>query len=148
MDLFLSLVKGGLAELADYLNLLDGQVASLVAEIKEDIRSSGVRLEGVEPIPAYDVILVGAYGKTPEEVARVTRQARQRALPHQQLRVGFRLGAGPAGELEGIADAEQARECVRAAKDHGADAVFFYNYSESPRTYLNWIRPAIAGMVP
>lgn len=134
--------------LADYLAFLDGQVASLIAEIKDDPRESRVRLEGVEQIPAYDTILVGAYGKTPEEVARATRQARQRALSHPQLRVGFRLGLGPAGEAEGVASSAQLRDCVQAATEHGAEAVFFYNYSESPRTYLSWIKPAIAGMVP
>jgi len=134
--------------LGDYLALLDGQVASLIAEIKDDLRGSGVRLEGVEQVPAYDTILVGAYGKGPDEVARLTRQARQRALSHQQLRVGFRLGLGPTGESEGVAGSEELRDCVQAATEHGAEAVFFYNYSESPRTYLSWIEPAIAGMIP
>jgi len=133
--------------LADYLAVLDAEVASLITEISEDTRPSGVRLEGVEYVPAYDVILTGAYGKDPDEVARLTSQARERIASHQQLRVGFRLGLGPSGESKGVANAEQVRQCVQAAAEHGADAVFFYNYSESPQTYLGWIKPAIEGMV-
>ena len=133
--------------LAEYLGVLNGQAASLIAEIKDDLRPLGVELEGAEQVPDYDVILVGAYGQRPEEVAHLTAQARERAASHQRLRVGFRLGSGPSGELQGIASAAQARQCVQAASEHGADAVFFYNYGESPRTCLSWIKPAIAGIV-
>ncbi|MBN1347335.1 MAG: hypothetical protein JXQ73_31885 [Phycisphaerae bacterium] len=143
MDQFLSTHP----ELTDYQTVLDEQVASLIAEIKGDLRESGVVLEGVEPSHVYDTILVGAYGKGPDEVAHMTRQAHERSQSRQRIRVGFRLGAGPTGKLEGIANLEQARACVQAATDHGADAVFFYNYSESPRTCLSWIEPAIAGIV-
>ena len=133
--------------LAEYRAVLDGQVASLVAEIKEDLRETGVLLEGVEDIPAYDVTVVGAYGQPPDEVARLTRDARQRSRPHQQVRVGFRLGGDPPGCTPAIGSSQQARQCVEAAAGHGADSVLFYNYSESPEVCLSWIKPAIAGMI-
>ena len=133
--------------LADYLAVLDNRVASLIGEIREDIGPAGVRLEGVEKVPAYDVKIIAAYGKSPDEVAGLTRTARGEIEPHQQLRVGFRLGFDPPGEPHAIDCAQKARQCVSAAAAEGADAVFFYNYSESPRTYLSWIKPAIAGMI-
>ena len=132
--------------LADYRSVLDGQVALLLGEIKNDLRPSGVDLEGVGSFSAYDVVIVGAYGKRPEEVAQLTREARQRSEPRQRLRVGFRLGADPSGQAQAITGPRQARECVLAAVEHGADSVFFYNYSESPMTCLRWIKPAIAGI--
>ena len=122
---------------ADYLAVLDDQASTLIAEIKNDLRPFGVELEGVEQIAAYDVQVIGAYGKKPEEVARMTREAKTQLAPHQRIRVGFRLG----GDLPN--GPEQARECVQAAVENGADSVFFYNYSESSRNSLSWIRHAI-----
>jgi hypothetical protein len=133
----------------DYLAVLDGQVASLLAEVKEDLRPSGVELEGVGQYSGFDVVLVGGYGKEPEEVARLTREARRRAEPRQRIRVGLRLGMDPPDRptYQVITSPQKARECVSAAVENGADAVWFFNYSESPRPYLNWIKPAIAGMI-
>jgi hypothetical protein len=133
--------------LAEYLALQDRQVASLIAEIKQDVRPSGALLEGVEEVPAYDVKVVGAYGKAPDEVAAVTRQARERKAPHQELRVGLRLGFDPPEAAYAISSPERARDCVRAAAESGADSVFFYNYSESPRSYLEFIGPALEGVL-
>jgi hypothetical protein len=135
--------------LADYLAVLDEQVASLLGEVKEDLQPSGVELEGVGQIPSYDVVLVGAYGKQPEEVARLTREARQQAEPRQRIRVGFRLGMDPPERptYQVITSPQRARECVSATVENGADSVWFFNYSESPQPYLNWIKPAIAGMI-
>jgi hypothetical protein len=36
---------------------------------------------------------------------------------------------------------------VQAVGDGGAQGVMFYNYSESPMTTLNWIKPALAGLL-
>ncbi|MBN2292335.1 MAG: hypothetical protein JXM70_07915 [Pirellulales bacterium] len=124
---------------ADYLAVLDEQVSRLVAEIKSDIRQWDVELEGVERIAAYDVQVVGAYGLTPEEVARKTTLARSQIPLYQQIRVGFRLGGDPSA----IESPKQARECVQAASESGADSVFFYNYSESPLESLEWIRYSV-----
>lgn len=135
--------------LADYLTILEEQVVSLLGEVKEDLRTSGVELEGVGQMSAFDVVLVGGYGRQPDEVARLTREARQRAEPRQRIRVGFRLGMDPPERpaYQVITGPQRARECVSAAVENGADSVWFFNYSESPRQYLNWIKPAMAGMI-
>ena len=122
---------------ADYLAVLDGRVSRLIAEIKNDLRPLDVELEGVERIEAYDVRVVGAYGKRPQEVARMTIAAKTQLAPHQSIRVGFRLSG------DSPYSSEQARECVQAAVENGAESVFFYNYSESPLNCLNWIRHAV-----
>lgn len=131
--------------LADYLAVLDEQVASLLGEVKEDLRSTGVQLEGVGQMAAYDVVLAGAYGKRPDEVAHLTREARQRTIAGQRLRIGFRLGVDVPDQPHVTCSAQCVRDCVDAAEENGADAVWFFNYSESPREYLNWIKPALAG---
>lgn len=133
--------------LADYLALLDEQVASLLSEVKEDLRSTGVELEGVGQMPAYDVVLVGGYGRQPDEIAQLTRDARQRTIPGQRLRVGIRLGVDFPSQTQVVTSPQLAGDCVQAAIENGADAVWFFNYSESPREYLNWIKPALAGRV-
>jgi hypothetical protein len=135
--------------LADYMAVLDEQVASLLGEVKEDIRSSGVELEGVGQMSAYDVVMVGAYGRQPEEVAQRTREARQQAEPRQRIRVGICLGVSieTPGHPPAITSAQRLRECVLAAEENGADGLWFFNYSEAPRQYLNWIKPALAGMI-
>ena len=130
--------------LADYTAVLNERVSSLVAEVKSDLRPFNVELEGVENCEAYDVRVVGAYGRRPEEVARLTREAKSQLAPHQRLRVGFRLGGDPPGAEPVIGGPEQARECVQAALENGATDIFFYNYSESPQKSLNWIRHAIS----
>lgn len=137
----------GCPALADYLTLLDEQVTSLLGEVKEDLRSTGVELEGVGPMEAYDVVLAGVYGKNPAEIARLTRDAKQRVRPGQRLRVGLRLGVDVPDQPHVTATAQAVRECVQAAEENGADALWFFNYSESPREYLNWIKPALAGRI-
>ncbi|OHB77203.1 MAG: hypothetical protein A2W31_07675 [Planctomycetes bacterium RBG_16_64_10] len=134
-------------ELARYLAVLDDQVATLISEVRAAIHPLGVKLEGVENVPAYDVRVQGAYGQRAEEVARLVCAARKRCLPGQYLRVGFCLGQSPDSRAMPIDSPERARQCVQAAAENGADAVFFYNYSESPREHLRWIKPAIAGMI-
>ncbi len=131
--------------LVDYLAVLDARVTSLVTEIKDDLRPLDVELEGVEPIAAYDTRVVGAYGRTPQEIARLTSEAKSKAAPHQRIRVGFRLGGDPPGQKPAIGNPEKARQCVRAAEENGADSIFFYNYSESPLVCLSWIRHAVSG---
>jgi hypothetical protein len=135
--------------LADYLAIMQEQVASLLSEVKEDIRPSGVELEGVGDFSAYDVVLIGGYGREPDEIARRTREARQRVEPRQRIRVGLRLGMDPPERpaYQVITSPQRARECVSAALENGADSVWFFNYSESPKPYLNWIKPALAGMI-
>jgi hypothetical protein len=133
--------------LPEYLALQDRQVASLIAEIREDVRPFGTLLEGVENTAAYDVKLVGAYGKAPEEVAAIARQARDGKAPHQEVRVGLRLGFDPPESPGAIRSAAGARACARAAAENGADRLFFYNYSESPQGYLDFIRPALEGLI-
>lgn len=130
-----------------YRAVLDGVVASLIADIHGDLTPLGVALEGVEPVAAYDWQVVGAYGRTPADVAELTAAARLRAAEHQRLRVGFRLGQDPPDSPHAIADAQRCRACVTAAVEQGAEGVFFYNYSESPRTYLRWIKPALQGFL-
>lgn len=129
-----------------YRAVLDGIVASLVTEIRGDAAPFDVALEGVEPIEAYDWRVVGAYGKTPDEVAELTSVCRRSAADHQRVRVGFRLGFDPPDQPQAIASEPRCRECVQAAVENGAEGVFFYNYSESPRTYLSWIKPSLEGL--
>jgi hypothetical protein len=126
---------------------LDRVVASLVTETRGDAAPFGVALEGVEPIAAYDWRVVGAYGKKPEEVDELTSRYRRSAADHQRVRVGLRLGFDPPERPQAIASARRCRECVQAAAENGADGIFFYNYSESPRTYLSWIKPTLEGIL-
>ncbi len=130
-----------------YRAVLDGIVTSLVTEIQTEMKPFGVELEGVEPIAAYDWKIVGAYGKTPDEISELTTAARRSAADHQRVRVGLRLGFDPPDQPHAIASAQRCRECVQAAADNGAEGVFFYNYSESPRTYLSWIKPSLEGLI-
>jgi hypothetical protein len=134
-------------DLEKYLAVLDEHVRMLIGEIWEDLRPLEVELEGVEGSPAYDVKVIGAYGKDAEEVAQLTREARERCSPNQRLRVGFCLGQSPGDGAMPIDCPERARDCVQAADENGADAIFFYNYSESPREHLSWIKPAIEGLI-
>ncbi len=133
--------------LADYLAVLDEQVASLLSEVKEDLRTSGVQLEGMSSFSAYDMVLDAAYGKSPEEIARQTREARQKVAPYQKLRIGIRLGGDYPNQASAITSPERLRECIQAADENGADAVWFFNYSEPPRSHLNWIKTAMAGII-
>jgi len=133
--------------LLSYRSVLNEVVSSLVTEIRNDVSPHGVALEGEEPIAAYDWHVVDAYGKTPEEVAEISRAARSRTAPHQRLRIGLRLGYDPPDQPHAIASAQRCRQCVAAAAENGADAIFYYNYSESPRRYLSWIKPALKGFV-
>jgi hypothetical protein len=52
--------------------------------------------------------------------------------------MGVRLG------LNSVADEHELTEIVHAIQEGGGDGVMFYNYSESPKTALHWIKPALA----
>lgn len=133
-------------DLADYEAVLRQQVTSLIAQVRDDIAGTGVLLEGCERADAYAVHLAFAYGKTPDEVAQITAAAKARKTPAQRLRIGFRLGFDAPESPRALTDAGRIRASVEAARDQGADSVWFYNYSESPRGYLDLLRPALAGL--
>jgi predicted TIM-barrel enzyme len=57
-----------------------------------------------------------------------------------ELYLGIRLG------LNSVSSAQDLTDIVRAVKEGGGDGVMFYNYSESPMTTLNWIKPALASV--
>jgi len=51
--------------------------------------------------------------------------------------MGVRLG------LNSVRDAGELTEIVAAIRNGGGDGVMFYNYSESPRSALNWIKTSL-----
>ena len=87
-----------------------------------------------------DVFNSGVYGQKPESVLTATRAAKRGLSAHHELYMGVRLG------LNSVADERELTEIVRSVRDGGGDGVMFYNYSESPLTALNWIKPALRGL--
>ncbi|HLJ53854.1 MAG TPA: hypothetical protein VKT77_02390 [Chthonomonadaceae bacterium] len=116
---------------------------TLVVEIKAAMRPSGALLyllgrPSLGNAGAVDVYNSGVYGQKPAQVLASTRAAKQDLSARHQLYMGVRLG------LDSVADQAELAEIVAAVKQGGAEGVMFYNYSESPMTTLDWIKPALA----
>ena len=112
-------------------------------ELRPEAESRGVKLEGVGQSSSLDVIMAGAWGKTPEGVAEITRGAKSSLKPGQELLVTIRLGFNGPDMGTPILDEQQMCEVTRAVADNGADGIVYYNYSESPRRLVEWIKPAL-----
>lgn len=83
------------------------------------------------------------YGLRPDAAQAATKRLRATFPAGAVLRVpdlymGVRLGGGS------VFSADDLAAILRACRDGGATGAMFYNYSESPMTCLNWIRPALA----
>jgi hypothetical protein len=116
---------------------------TLVAEIRAAMKPSPTQLHllsGYNPrlSNVADAFSVTVYGKNPRQVAELVQAARDATPTTHQLHAAARLGMGlPASQSE-------LEEIVQAAQQGGADLLLFYNYSESPRTMLDWIKPALS----
>ncbi len=131
-------------ELAAYRAFRKEIENTLIAEIKVAMQPSSARLfllGGYHPqiAGAVDVFNSGVYGQRPAQVLESTRAARAPLGPQHELYIGVRLG------LNSVFSAQDLTDIVQAVKAGGGDGVMFYNYSESPMTALNWIKPALAG---
>jgi hypothetical protein len=116
---------------------------ALIQEIKAAMQPSAAKLfllGGYRPqiAEAVDVFNSGVYGQRPEQVKVSTQAAKANLQPPHELYMGIRLG------LNSVSDADDLTRNVRAVREGGGDGVMFYNYSESPMTALNWIKPALA----
>jgi hypothetical protein len=116
---------------------------TLIQEIKAAMKPSSAQLfllGGPNPqiADAVDVFNSGVYGQKPAQVLASTQAAKKGLSERHALYMGVRLG------LNSVADERELTDIVRAIKAGGGDGVMFYNYSESPKTALNWIKPALA----
>jgi hypothetical protein len=117
---------------------------ALLAELAAITRPRKVRLDCAGRAPVLDGILEGAYGDTPEIVAQKTRAARAQIRPEQELTMAIRIGFNGPGMGSPLLSAQTTGEVVVAVAEGGADGVAFYNYSESPRRSIDWLKPALA----
>jgi hypothetical protein len=141
----LSEVAEALPELIAYQAFRQEIEDTLLREIKAGMKPSAARLyllgsPNPQITPVVDVFNSGVYGQPPDEVLASTRAARARVSEPNELYMGVRLG------LNSVSSAAELGEIVQAVGDGGAQGVMFYNYSESPMTTLNWIKPALAGL--
>jgi hypothetical protein len=83
------------------------------------------------------VFNTGVYGQKPDQVLASVSAVRSSMPAEKPLYVGVRLG------LNSVADEHELSDIVRAVRAGGGTGVMFYNYSESPMTALNWIKPAL-----
>ncbi|HLK60281.1 MAG TPA: hypothetical protein VKU00_27205 [Chthonomonadaceae bacterium] len=141
----LSQVAESLSELQPYLAFRREIEDTLIQEIRAALRPSSAQLYllgGPNPqiASAVDVFNSGVYGQKPAQVLASTRAAKQGLSTHHALYMGVRLG------LNSVADAQELTDIVHAIREGGGTGVMFYNYSESPQTALNWIKPALASV--
>jgi len=118
-DTLLHEIRGGMADTDCELHLLGAYSEATSASID-----------------AYDA---GAYGKRPDAVREIVAAARRQTPPEKRLHCGIRLGQTPA-----VSGPDELADIVAAIHEAGGDGVIFYNYSEAPRTMLDWIKPALA----
>jgi hypothetical protein len=138
-------VADGLPELTAYLAFRQQVEDTLLHEIRAALRPSSAQLYLLgSPNPriadAVDVFNSGIYGQKPAQARVSTQAARQGLSERHALYMGIRLG------LNSVADERELADTVRTVREAGGDGVMFYNYSESPRTALNWIKPALAAV--
>ncbi len=115
---------------------------TLLQEIKAAMRPSSALLyllgsPNSQIARHVDAFNSGVYGRKPAEVLTSTQAAKKEISARHQLYMGVRLG------LNSVTDERELTDIVGAVRDGGADGVMFYNYSESPMTTLNWIKPAL-----
>jgi hypothetical protein len=128
-----------LKDLASYYRRAE---SDFLAELSEEARRHDVKLMGGLD-PSIDIVGTGVYGEPLERVASITKQAKARLLPHQTLSVAVRLGFNGPNMRTPILTEEALCDVVRTIDENGADQVGFYNYAESPRRPIEWIRAAL-----
>ena len=139
----LSQVADQLPELSAYQSFRKEIEDTLIHEIKAAMRPSHAKLfllGGYDPqvADAVDVFNSGVYGQRPGQVLASVRAAKVGLEARHELYIGIRLG------LNSVFGAEDLTQIVQSVKEGGGEGVMFYNYSESPMTALNWIKPALA----
>ena len=117
--------------------------AALLKVLKETVESHGVRLMGGPGDPAIDTVLVGAYGEPVDRTTEILQKAKGQLLPGQELAGALRMGFNSPGMGTAIESAQHMSEYAKALDTVGLDAIYFYNYSESPRRPIEWIKPAL-----
>ena len=131
--------RGQVPALADYERYFRRTEESLLQELRQIAQPRGVRLVGGAS-PSVDVVLLSAFGASLQQIAQLTRSAREKLTPGQELVVSIRLGfAGPGMGTAVLSEADLGAS-VETARANGADAVAFYNYAEAPRRSVEWIR--------
>jgi hypothetical protein len=141
----LSQVAEQLPELASYQAFRKEIEDTLIGDIKAAMKPSKAELHllgGYNPQIADAVEAFGgsAYGQRPAQVLASTQAAKAPLQARHALYMGLRLG------LNSVRSARDLANIMQAVKDGGGDGVMFYNYSESPMTTLNWIKPALASV--
>ncbi len=132
-------------EMRPYLAFRQEIEDTLIQEIKSAMRPSSALLyllggPNSQIDGSVDVYNSGVYGQQPAQVLASTQAARKGISGRHELYMGVRLG------LNSVADAGELADIVHSIREGGGDGVMFYNYSESPMTALNWIKPALAAM--
>ena len=116
---------------------------TLLAELRQEVQPRGVKLQGGGHSPLLDVASAGGHGEPPERVAELARDAKASVSPEQELLFAIRLGFAGPGMGTPIVTEEQMCDVTRAVADNGPDGIVYYNYSESPRRPVEWIKPAL-----
>jgi hypothetical protein len=118
---------------------------SLIVEIKQEaLKGTACRLMMQNPYrkeiaQVCDGFATWAYGEPPARVLEIVRRDSAKSPEDWQgeFPCYIRLGMGiPSSK-------EQLREIVLAVKQGGSTGPIFYNYSESPRKMLGWIKSAL-----
>ena len=130
-------------ELKDFLVFRQEVEDSLIQEIKAAIVPYSTQLwhfgnPNLQIADAVDVYHGSVYGQKADKVLISTQNVRQALLEKHQLYMGVRLG------LNSVHNISELTDIIGAVRYGGGDGVMFYNYSESPMTALNWIKPALA----
>lgn len=129
-------------KLTDLLTLRQEIEDTLILEIKDAMQPSGALLmhfgrNNPRIAPAIDAFNRSVYGQKAAQVYNATESAKQGLAANHALYMGIRLG------LNSVADATELTDIVQAVREGGGDGVMFYNYSESPKTTLDWIKPTL-----
>jgi hypothetical protein len=129
-------------DLTAFLSFRQGIEDSLLQEIKAAIRTFSTQLWhfGASHPQIADVVDVyhgSVYGQKADGVLASTQRLRQQIPEQHGLYMGVRLG------LNSVRDAMELTKILYAIRDGGGDGVMFYNYSESPKNALNWIKSAL-----
>lgn len=131
--------------LADFIAFRQDVEDRLLESIREAVARAGVEIWSfAAPRPRIselvDVYHGSVYGMKADAVYESTRQLRAQVGGGRRLTMGVRLG------LHSVRDAAELADIVAAVRDGGGDGAMFYNFSESPRRTLDWIKPALAGV--
>lgn len=116
---------------------------ALLKVLQETVESHGVKLMGGPGNAAIDTVIAGAYGESVDRTAQLVQEAKGQLLTGQELAGILRMGFNSPGMGTAIESAQHMGEYAKALDTVGVDAIYFYNYSESPRRPIEWIKPAL-----